>query len=391
MRREPIDGEEALEWHQAATAPFPEAWRQILRERVPYYGILKDEERERLEAKIKVFALTKTFSSADDLTITEEMKVVVAAAACRLTMNMPWEHYAQVQHVALREKEFTTRDGVHAIGTGGRWKVTLAWPEVLHGLAVPDDGDNVGYHEFAHALDGADDTMDGEAPGPRSDLYPTWAQVIASGRAEVQSALDEDRAPPIDGYAATNDSEFFAVATEWLFERPRSLRETLPAVYELLSRFYHQDLADDDRFCESERDIEVRRGRGTEPRGARPDEESEEISSLIRIRAEQVAAGIGRSRFPGRTRTPVRVDHKDPDGWGARNVLRLIAWVSFLFAAFFLFPCSGAGSGRSHAPGAETLTLLSYTHGVRLAGLILAGVSLVAFVAVLFVRDRGED
>lgn len=67
MGREPVDGEETLEWHQAAAAPFPEAWRQTLHERVPYYGILKDEERERLEAKIKVFALTKTFSSADDL------------------------------------------------------------------------------------------------------------------------------------------------------------------------------------------------------------------------------------------------------------------------------------------------------------------------------------
>lgn len=319
------------------------------------------------------------------------MKVVVAAAACRLTMNMPWEHYAQVGHVALREKEFITRDGVHAAGTGGRWKVTLSWPEVLHGLAVPDDGYNVGYHEFAHALDGADDTMDGEAPGPRPDLYPSWAHVIAAGRAEVERAIEEERAPPIDGYAATDEAEFFAVATEWFFERPRSLREKLPAVYDLLSRFYDQDLAADERFREIQQDIDTRRRQPHAPRRDESEDRSEEVSWLIRERAEREAAGIGRSRFRGRTRTPVRVDHKDPDGWGARNILRLIAWVSFLFAAFFLFPCTGSGSGRSHAPGAETVGLLSLTHGVRLAGLILAGVSLVAFVAVLFVKDRGED
>ena len=45
MSTEPVDGDHALEWHQAVAAPFPAAWRQILLERVGYYGILREEER----------------------------------------------------------------------------------------------------------------------------------------------------------------------------------------------------------------------------------------------------------------------------------------------------------------------------------------------------------
>lgn len=74
------------------------------------------------------FVMTTTFSSTRGLEVTDEMKVVVVASACRLTLNR------------------------------------------LRGLADASDGENVGYHEFAHALDGADASMDGEAHGPPSQI-----------------------------------------------------------------------------------------------------------------------------------------------------------------------------------------------------------------------------
>ena len=47
----------------------------------------------------------------------------------------------------------------------------------------------------------------------------------------------------IDPYGARNEAEFFAVATESFFERPRALRDALPALYALLADFYRQDPA----------------------------------------------------------------------------------------------------------------------------------------------------
>ena len=234
-----------LEWSEAVEALFPAHWRGILLQQVPFYRRLRDDERRRFEDKVKVFVYTKEFISTGGVVVTEEMKVVIAASACRLTMNQGWEDYAQVRVVAVRADAFTGRDGGRVIGRAGRWKVTVSWPHLVHGLADSEDGENVGYHEFSHALDGADDDIDGEAQGPRSELYWTWTQVMSSGRAEVERALRANADPPIDSYAALNDAEFFAVATEWFFERPHQLRARLPAVYQILSAFYHQDpLAD---------------------------------------------------------------------------------------------------------------------------------------------------
>lgn len=125
------------------------------------------------------------------------------------------------------------------IGLGGRWKVTLSWPQLLHGMAEPHDGHNVGYHEFAHALD-ADGALDG---APRKLSGITGAHAVRNAWAVVANAVDSGDVAPIDEYAATNEAETLAVATEWFFERPRDLRAALPALYDELRQLYRQDPA----------------------------------------------------------------------------------------------------------------------------------------------------
>lgn len=226
----------------ALDAAFPRAWREILDRRVPFYRTLTEAEQERLEDLIQQFVLTKTFVGRG-LEITDEMRVVVAAAACRLTLNLPWLEYTSIQHVTLRAERSWRSDRAHVSGEANRWSVTLSWPALLRDMAGPDDGDNVGYHEFAHALDGADGSMDGEVQGPPSAQYLAWIEVITSARADVLRAVRTGLPPPIDAYAGKSDAEVFAVATEWFFERPRRLTAALPALYALLRDFYRQDPA----------------------------------------------------------------------------------------------------------------------------------------------------
>jgi Mlc titration factor MtfA (ptsG expression regulator) len=55
---------------------------------------------------------------------------------------------------------------------------------------------------------------------------------------------DETGIPTLlDTYGATNSAEFFAVATEAFFERPRALRRRHPKLYGELQRFFRQDPA----------------------------------------------------------------------------------------------------------------------------------------------------
>jgi len=48
----------------------------------------------------------------------------------------------------------------------------------------------------------------------------------------------------LDEYAAEDPAEFFAVATEFFFERPRALRARHPDLYTQLRVFYRQDPAE---------------------------------------------------------------------------------------------------------------------------------------------------
>lgn len=75
------------ELREALDAAFPRAWREVLERRVPFYRALTEPEQERLEDQIQLFVLTKRFAPVRRLEITDEMKVVVAAAACRLTLT----------------------------------------------------------------------------------------------------------------------------------------------------------------------------------------------------------------------------------------------------------------------------------------------------------------
>jgi Mlc titration factor MtfA (ptsG expression regulator) len=45
----------------------------------------------------------------------------------------------------------------------------------------------------------------------------------------------------LDRYGATNPVEFFAVATEAFFERPRAVRARHPELYAAFARFFQQD------------------------------------------------------------------------------------------------------------------------------------------------------
>ena len=60
---------------------------------------------------------------------------------------------------------------------------------------------------------------------------------------QLRAETQQGRTEVLDGYGATNPTEFFAVATESFFERPVKMREKHPELYEELRRYYRQDPA----------------------------------------------------------------------------------------------------------------------------------------------------
>ncbi len=121
--------------------------------------------------------------------------------------------------------------------------MVLAWDAAKRGAIDPSDGKNLVLHEFAHQLDFEDFAADGvPALASRADEL-SWDEVMRTEFALLR-ATDETGIPTLlDTYGASNPAEFFAVATEAFFERPRALRRRHPRLYDELQRFFRQDPA----------------------------------------------------------------------------------------------------------------------------------------------------
>lgn len=233
-------------------APFPEPWRAILAQNVPLFARLPPASRCEAEGHVQVLLAEKHFEGAGGLALTDEIRVTVAAHAALLLLGREPHYFPDLVTVLVYPSAYAApiaehRDGIVSEGEEGRlgesWQrgvVVLAWDAARAGARDARDGENVILHEFAHQLDTEDGVADGVPPLDGRGRYAAWARALAPEYARLRAQPD---ASVLDDYGAENPAEFFAVATEAFFEKPRQMRERHPALYAELSRFYHLDPA----------------------------------------------------------------------------------------------------------------------------------------------------
>jgi Mlc titration factor MtfA (ptsG expression regulator) len=240
-----------------AARPVPDAWRQIVAENFPHAQWLTEPERTRLFKIAHILLAEKFWEGCAGLVLTDEIRVTIAAQAALLLLGFEHEYYDRLvtilvypgAYMAVEKRQHpggVIEEGYSA-RQGEAWTdkpVVLSWPDVLEGGRNPTDGKNLVFHEFAHVLDGHDLFFDGTPDLLDGQLYDTWRQVMAAEYRRHLQTIREGRFTLIDRYGAENPAEFFAVATECFFERPRPLADRHPQLYEVLRAFYKQDPAE---------------------------------------------------------------------------------------------------------------------------------------------------
>ncbi len=219
---------------------MPDAWMVILRERVPFFEGLPDDLKQTLTDYVRIFAREKTFIGAGGMEITDEVKVVIAACAVRLVLRLDLSYYDRLREIIVYPYIFKHPEGEDALlGEASDWNtVVLSWPSVLEGLSNPRDGHETALHEFAHVLDrSADGAFDGTPKLRSRDNYGPWAKVMSRHFLRLRDN-DSVELKVLRPYGALNEAEFFAVATEAYFEKPRRMRKRLPDLYAELQEFY---------------------------------------------------------------------------------------------------------------------------------------------------------
>ncbi len=236
--------------------PFPKEWLAIIESNVPYYKLLPPPDRLELQRHILIFTAEKRFEGCGGLTITEEIKLTIAAQACILLLHRKTDYYPNLSSVLVYPQAYIAKETKHLpsgvvaegpqVRLGESWhrgSIVLSWDDVRQGAADIHDGHNVVFHEFAHQLDSSAGRGDSSEVLQHRSSFIAWARVLQKDYEKLRQDIDHNHHTLLNGYGAVNPAEFFAVATEYFFERPREMQKLHPQLYNELKRFYHQDPA----------------------------------------------------------------------------------------------------------------------------------------------------
>ncbi len=234
------------------TMPFEASWRTYL-EKTVHYPHMSPAERERIERSILRFVWTRRFVGVG-IDVTDEMKTVIAFYACMLVMEKGAFCYDNVETVLIYSRYFAAHrrnehggivsEGVFELdGEADPSTIVLSWHDARH-EAFHHGRDNVIVHEFAHQLDFADGVPDGIPPLSNA-FHARWKRILETDFRALEAAYAHDRDPEkfalLGDYAATDETEFFAVASERFVMRPHALRRHFPELFNLLHDFYAFD------------------------------------------------------------------------------------------------------------------------------------------------------
>ena len=249
--------------------PFPVKWREILKERVTHYSFLNSDEKIYLEQLVQVFIAEKNFEGCNGLEITDEIRVVISSEACLLILGLPHDLFRKLVTILVYPSTVVTPPSKVGVFTQGplleqprtaisgqafrRGPVILVWDAVKRGARHPEFGHNVVYHEFAHLLDMLDGTADGTPELHSQDQYRMWAKIFSKEFLDLRRKSKKGKKTFLDPYGAKNEAEFFAVATEFFFDKPVKMQKTHKALYDVLAGFYLQDTAERERRSKKSR------------------------------------------------------------------------------------------------------------------------------------------
>ncbi|MFN9174910.1 MAG: zinc-dependent peptidase [Synechocystis sp.] len=243
-----------LDWreNQLCGRALSQPWQEILQQQLPFYETLSQAQQQRLQAKIQLFLKQKQFIGCKGFTVTDEVRLIIAAQASYLASNLGSNPYPRLDSILVYPDAFQVKQ-TQAVAeyileerqvpvSGESWgkagQVILAWGTIAWDLERWQDGHNVIFHEFAHQLDMGDGAMNGVPKLAKAKDYQRWRSVFTAEYQQLLSQLENTLPTIIDPYGATNPVEFFAVVTETFLEKGQALQQNHPQLYEVLQQYY---------------------------------------------------------------------------------------------------------------------------------------------------------
>ncbi|MFK7782801.1 zinc-dependent peptidase [Psychroserpens sp.] len=227
--------------YSKAVKPFPKHWDQILIKEVEFYRQLSTSNQLRFQNRMMQF-LSEIYIDSVEVELTELDEILIAASGVIPVFSFNDWHYTTLSSVIIYPNHFNedfefshksqSKRIAGVVGSGRlEGKMILSRKALHHGFKNDNDGRNTAIHEFVHLIDKMDDSVDGipEILMKNPNVIP-WLDLIHK---EMKAISENDS--KLRAYGATNQAEFFAVASEYFFESPERLQKNHPELYNAMS------------------------------------------------------------------------------------------------------------------------------------------------------------
>lgn len=227
---------------------FPEEWEKMLQEHVRFYRNLPTEKQSEFRKRILEF-LSEVYIDGVQLEINDLDKLLIASSAVIPVFGFKEWHYFNLTGVLLypdyfdEDMQFADTDKERNIGGlvgSGRFerKMILSRKALYAGFDNTTDKNNTGIHEFTHLIDKMDGVTDGIPERLLGHQYVIpWVDLMHKTMEEIN-----DDESDIRKYGGTNQAEFFAVVSEYFFERPDLLKAKHPELYKMLQACFYPNV-----------------------------------------------------------------------------------------------------------------------------------------------------
>ena len=233
--------------HAILREPFPPEWEAVLQRDVLFFRVLDPAAQQRFRRQLQVFLGEKRITGIRVL-VDATTRVLTAASAIIPIFGFPDWEWDQINEVLVYPTRFDgefdfgdkqNHNILGMVGTGSLNRLMiLSKPDLIGGFRNATDKRNVGVHEFAHLVDKTDGVIDGvPAVGLDRQAIEPWIDLVRRKMAEIEEGKSD-----INRYALTNEAEFFAVTSEYFFERPGMMQRKHPVLYAAIERVFNQDL-----------------------------------------------------------------------------------------------------------------------------------------------------
>ncbi len=233
-------------------SPIPVTHWHAVMDRIPLLVHLPSSDKRPLIELAVLFLHRKSIEGTRGLEVSLEMAMTIALQACLPVLKLGLQRYDGWTSVIVYPSQFYPQHryidefGVEHIEehglSGEAWEqgpVILSWDEILYADAW--DEHNLIIHEFTHKLDMQNGVANGY-PSLREGMnHSQWVETFSRAYETLRRELDRGMDTYIDGYAGTSPAEFFAVTSEYFFQRPDILVHYNTGIYEQLKQFYGQD------------------------------------------------------------------------------------------------------------------------------------------------------